>query len=93
MGVVTIKGEGPVLVVNLGRPIVTNGNLLHSSIREPIELLFGVVSGVGTGTGVLDGGRHAARGRGFGRFRGVFSLICLNGALLSRNVLDSCVKS
>jgi len=37
--------------------------LLHScvKVREPIELSFGVVSGVGIG--VLDWGRHAARGR------------------------------
>jgi len=31
--------------------IVTNGNLLHSceEVREPIELLFGVVSSAGPG--------------------------------------------
>jgi len=41
-------------------------------VREAIELSFGVVSGVGPGIGVLDGGRHTLRGRGFGRFCGVF---------------------
>ena len=30
--------------------------------------------------------------RGFGRFWGVFSPICLNGALLSKNVLDFYMK-
>ena len=34
------------------------GTLLHSSavVREPIKLSFRVVSGVGQGMGVLDGG-------------------------------------
>jgi len=32
-------------------------------VHEPIELSFGVVSVVGPGTGVLDGGRRAARER------------------------------
>jgi len=41
------------------------GNLLQScaEVREQIELSFGVVSGIGPGNGVLDGGPHAARGR------------------------------
>jgi len=36
-----------VLWANLGRPIVTNGVLLHSCVEvcEPIDLSFGVVSG------------------------------------------------
>jgi len=48
--------------------------LLHScaEVREPIDLSFGVVSAVGSGIGVLDRGRRAARemGRfgGFGSF-------------------------
>jgi len=44
-----VEGEGAVLWVNLEHPIVTNGSLLHSyvEVRELIELLFGVVSGVG----------------------------------------------
>ena len=43
--------------VNLGRPIVTNGTLLHScvEVHELIELSFGVVSGVRQEVGVLDG--------------------------------------
>ena len=41
------------------------GTLLHSCVemREPIELSFGVVSGVGPGIDVLDGGQRASRGR------------------------------
>jgi len=38
-------------------------------VRELIELLFGVVSSVGRGMGVLDWGTHSLRGReGFGVF-------------------------
>jgi len=58
-------------------------------VRELIVLSFGVVSVVSPGIGVLDGGRRDTRER----FRGVFSPINLNGTLLSRNVLDSYVKS
>jgi len=44
------RGKGS-FGVNLGRPIVNNGTLLHScaEVREPIELSFGVVSGLGPG--------------------------------------------
>ena len=44
--------------------------LLHScvEVHELIELSFGVVSVVSPGIGVLDGGRHAARGGGAGGF-------------------------
>jgi len=40
--------------------------LLHTCVKvhEAIELSFGVVSGVGSGIGVLDGGLHAPRKRG-----------------------------
>jgi len=66
MGVVIIKGEWAVLVVNLGHPIVTNVTLLHSygELREPIEQLFGVLSGAGPIIRVLEGGPRASRGRG-----------------------------
>ena len=39
------------------------GTLWHScaKVREPIELPFGVVSGVGPVIGVLDGGPHPPR--------------------------------
>ena len=52
--------------VNLRRPIVTKGNLLRRcvKVRTTIELLFGVVSGVGPGIHVLDGSPRASRGRG-----------------------------
>jgi len=42
------RKKGAVLGVNLGRPVVIIGPLLRScaEVREPIELSFGVVSGV-----------------------------------------------
>jgi len=42
------------------------GPLLRScvEVREPIELPFGMVSGVGPGIDVLDGGPRALRGKG-----------------------------
>jgi len=48
------RGGRAVLGVNLVRPIVTNGTLLHScvEVRERIELSFGVVSGISGGMGV-----------------------------------------
>ena len=53
MGWLSSNGKGQ-FWVKLGRPIVTN--LLRScEVREPIELLFGVISGVGPGIHVLDG--------------------------------------
>jgi len=57
MGVVIVEGEWAGLWVNLGCPIVTTRDLLHTSavVCELIKLLFGVVSGVGEGMGVLDG--------------------------------------
>jgi len=41
------------------------GTLLHScvEVRKAIKLSFGVVSGVGPSTDVLDGGPRAPRGR------------------------------
>jgi len=55
--VVIVERKGAGLGVNLGHPIVTMGSLLRScaEVREPIELSFGVVSGVGPGLHVLDG--------------------------------------
>jgi len=46
------------------------GNLLRScaEVREPIELLFGLVSGFGPGIGVLDGGPVSTCCKGKGRF-------------------------
>ena len=35
----------------------------HAKVREVIDLPFGVVSGVGPGTGVLDGGPGPPKGR------------------------------
>ena len=66
MGVVIIGEEGAVLGVTLGRPIITNGALLHScaEVCELIKLLFGALSGVGPGIDVRNGGPHALRGRG-----------------------------
>jgi len=66
MGVV-IVGEWAVLGVNLGRSIVTKGTLLCScaEVRQPIALSFGVMSGLGPGIHVLDGGSRAPKGRGY----------------------------
>jgi len=53
-----------VLGVNVGHPIVTNGGpLLHScvKVREPIELSFGVVSGVSPVIDVQNGGPRVSR--------------------------------
>ena len=46
--------EWAVLEVNVGHPIVTNGDLLRSCVkmRDVIELPFGVVSVVDSGIGV-----------------------------------------
>jgi len=52
-----------------------------------------VVSVVGLGIGVLDGGQRAAREVGFREVLESFLPISLDGTLLSKNVLDSCVKS
>jgi len=62
MGVLNFGGDRrrgrAVLGVNLGRPIVTMGTLLHRcvEVRTVIKLLFGVVSGVGPVIHVLDAG-------------------------------------
>jgi len=50
--------------MNLGRPIVTNENSLRNScaeVREPIELSFSVVSGIGASIHVRVG-VHMAQG-------------------------------
>jgi len=66
MGCLSSKGRGSFgFGVNLGTPIVTNGNLLHScvKVRESTELSFGVVSGIGRGMGILEG-VHVPQGEG-----------------------------
>jgi len=78
--VAIVEGEGAVLGVNFGRHIVTNiGTLLHScaEVPEPIQLSFGVVSGVGPDIHVLDGGSqlHVPQKEG-GRLFGGFFGIC-----------------
>jgi len=71
---------------------------LHScvEVRELNKLSFQVTSVVGPGIGVLDG-VDMLQVNGVSGEEGVlqsfFSTIRFNGALLSRNVLDSCVKS
>jgi len=64
----------------LGRHIVTNGDFVAcAEVRELIELSFGVMSGVGSGIHVLDGGSLAPNGRGcLGDF-GICAPIGLNG--------------
>jgi len=59
------------LGVNLGCPIVVNGTLLRScaKVSEPMDMTFGVVSGVGLCIRVLKWGPYAQRKRGsFGFF-------------------------
>jgi len=56
-------------------------------------MLFGMVSGVGRGMGVLDGGLRAPRAGAVSRG---FSPICFSGMdayLFNRNVFVSCMKS
>jgi len=68
MGVLDFGGdrrkEGAVLAVNLGRPIVTNGDFVASLCGSTaIELSFGMVRAVGPGIDVLDG-VHVPQGEG-----------------------------
>ena len=75
MEVVIVEGEGTVLGGNEGRPIVTNGDFVAYScaeVREPIELSFGLVSGVGLGICVVDGVHVPQRE---GRFREIFAAL------------------
>jgi len=60
-----IEGQRSLLGVNVGNPIETNWNLdaYCAEVREPIELSFGVVSGVGLGICALDG-VHKPQGKG-----------------------------
>jgi len=87
-----LKGRGS-FGGKVWHPIVTLWRSC-AKLRESIEMLFGVVSGVGQGMGLLDGGSHPPRRiLGFGVFlpsglNGVFERI-----LKTQNVFDSCVKS
>jgi len=74
------------------------GPLLRScvEVREPIELSFGLVSGVTLGIDVLDGGPHASRGRGcFWDFWHLSPFVLMERMTYCslRNVFDLCVKS
>jgi len=71
------------------------GTWLHScaEMREPIELLSGVVSGVGPGIHVLDGGPCESRERVDFGVVGTYWSNGFNGMFCNRNVFDSCVKS
>jgi len=64
--VVIVEGEGAVFGVNLGHAVIANGDFLHScvEVHTAIKLSFGVVSGVGPGIDVLDGGPRASMRRG-----------------------------
>jgi len=71
------------------------GISLHScvEVREPIEMSFGVVSGVGPSIKVLDRGSPALRRRVD------FEVVCLhwpigfNGVFVKINIIDSCGKN
>jgi len=79
--------------VNLGHPIVTNGDLRSSAeVRTVIELSFGVVSGVGPGIDVLDG-VHVPQG--VGAVSGIVSGICAPIRLNGRNdvlYIEKCIR-
>ena len=64
--------KGVILGANLRRTIVTNGTLRRTcaKVREPSELPFAVVRGVGRGIAVLDGVRSTSC-KGKGRFCGL----------------------
>ena len=67
------------------------GNLLHSCAKvcEPIELSFGMVSGVSLGIGVLDGIQCAPRERFCGVLMSVYQYrIC--HCIADRDVFGSC---
>ena len=67
----SVHGKGYLLGTNLGRAIVSNGELRRTcaTVLQPSELRFGVVLAVGRGTAVLDGGQRSPTGRGrFGGF-------------------------
>jgi len=57
MGVLIPPWRGAILEVHNGRPIVMNGEFVHSSEKpcEAIEMRFGMVSGVSQKNGVFDG--------------------------------------
>jgi len=65
MQVVIVKGEEAVLRVNLGCPIVTNGNFVAYCVKvhELMELSFEEVNGVSRGMGILEG-VHVLQGKG-----------------------------
>jgi len=93
MGVVIVEGKVAVLGVYLGRPIVTMGHLLRSCVKvhEPIELSFGVVSGVGSGIDQM-GSTSCLKGKGM--FLGFFS-ICAHIYLTGQNDVlfaENCIR-
>jgi len=77
MGVVI--GEEAVFGVKLGHPTVTNGTLLRTCVelREPIELSFGVVSGLGSGVHVLDGAHLPREGWILGSFATIGPMVSI----------------
>jgi len=74
------------------------GNLLCScvEVHEVIKLPFGVVSGIDSGIGVLDGGAQCTSPRRTGGLMvWGFSSICFNGDfefIHQRNIFDLCEK-
>jgi len=80
--------KGAVLAVSVGHPIVNYGTLMCScaEVHEPIELSFGVVSGIGLGICILDGSTCLKERGDFGGF----SPIGLNGIFLTE-MYSTCV--
>jgi len=63
-GVAIVRWEGAILGVDVGHPIVTNGDLLLSCVNVcEVIAAVGVVGRVGPVTGVLDG-VHIPQGEG-----------------------------
>ena len=76
------------------------GTLLHHyvEVHKMIELLFGVVSRVGSGIHVLDRSPRVSRGRvcfwhGLWHFSASGHALVSIGLMTLRNAFDSCVKS
>ena len=89
MGMLIVDGNGQFW----GWILASQWGLCSIVVHEPIELSFGIVSGMGPGIDVRNGGPHGSRQKGvlWG---------CLphwsngfNGLIFKGNVFNSCVKS
>ena len=76
MGLLIAPRQGAILWVNVGCSVVTNeyNRSVYAKVREAIELLFGVVSQVSLGIGILDGVHFPQKGGMFGGYSGPFGV-------------------